>query len=131
VDSISLSFSRREANNMEYHEELGIKVEITNGNTPEVLYHDHIQGKKKFNTWFYYALKKDIVFLKGFKCTINIYPKKGATYLPIANAQVKETHKAAKWSATMMAFNPLDAGCVDREKQKQNFIVKSVTFAPY
>jgi len=111
---------------MEYDEDLSINLLRTTDGMIQCVHGSKIQGKKPFNSWFYYAFDEDIVFIRGSKCTIQIYPMNGAAYLPIADFEVMETYRAAKWAAAKMEFNPQDSGWYD--VPKQNYIVKSATF---
>jgi len=89
------------------------------------LLRDKIQGKKQFNSWFYYAFAEDIVIRKGTKCFVQVYPKKEARYLKIADThRARDTPlTAAKWSVGKFKR------CVNgwQECERQNNIIKSVS----
>jgi len=121
---LSILFHRIKSD-MEYDEQLTLKVRVNTNGKEKTLANKSIGGRKQYNSWFYFAFKKEIVFLKGTKCAVQIWPMSEASYLLIGEDQVRDSLRAAKCSATKMEVGPHDRWI---ECEPQNYIIKSVSF---
>jgi len=83
---------------MEYEENLFLEVAIVQIIGEKILYSKKIQGKKQFNSWFYFEFDKDIILLKGTNFSIRVTAHaKAAKYQVFSEAQIRETFNASKF----------------------------------
>jgi len=108
-----------EVGGAKYLEDLAIKV-IREKKT---VYLHKIQGKKEYNSWFYYAFDRDVVFPKGVSCSIEVFPRKGAKFQNIREADVRTNLRAANCTAVEFKNNISDGWIV---RKRHNVIIKSV-----
>jgi len=112
---------------IEYYENLKLRVWGCNkwcGWT--ILFRMLIQGKRKYNSWFYSSFDNDIFIPGGTTCTIEVCPQDEATYQTISETEVKKFLRFSKWHARK---EELVDGVWERCNQ-QNYIIKSVSLVP-
>jgi len=110
-----LFYCSLEPDNIKYDEELTLNVQGVSSNITKDLYSTRIEGKQKFNSWFYFAFDKDIFIPKEIKCCIEVIPKDIANYQKIAMTPASSPSKLVCISYMWNNYNP------------QNYIIKSVT----
>jgi len=104
-----------EPDNIEYDEELTLNVQGVGSNISQDLYSTRIEGKQKFNSWFFFAFDKDIFIPKEMKCCIEVFPTKIANYQKITMIPAASPSKMTCIGGPWNYCNP------------QNYIIKSVT----